>query len=124
MKVELRPTTPDDWQRLVATPPPWRLWAQTAWHDGSPIAIGGIAFLPGHVCYGFLEGHDALRRFPVTMHRIVRQGLAELRSRGIRRVVAQGDAFVPAAERWLARLGFEPTMIGKERIWIWQSCRP
>lgn len=119
MTPEIRPTTPEDWQRLVAKPPLWRIWAQTALIEDIPVAIGGIAYLPDGTVYAFIEGHDALRRFPVTMHRIVKRGLAAVRARGIRTLVARPDAGVPAAGRWLRRLGFEPIDVGTERVFAW-----
>lgn len=72
--------------------------------------------MPDHVV-AFIQGHEALRRFPVAMHRAVVRGLAEARERGIKRIIAVADEDVPAAGPWLRRLGF------RERgdVWVWES---
>lgn len=85
--------------------PPVRLWGYAAEHNGEVLAFGGLAFMPDYVV-AFMQGHEHIARFPLAFHRAVKRGLEEAKGRGITRIIAVADENVPAAARWLERLGF------------------
>ena len=92
--------------------PPVRLWGYAAELNGEVLAFGGLAFMPEYVV-AFMQGHEHISRFPVAFHKAVKRGLREAKERGIPRIIALADENVPAAERWLERLGF----VRKGDVW-------
>lgn len=120
MRVELRPTEPDDIARFIGKTIPYRARALTAWRGDEILGIGGVAMLPDGTALAFLHLAEGARRYAVALHKAALRTIAEARARGVRKIVAQADMSIPAAERWLARLGFEPVMVGDERVWVWQ----
>lgn len=117
--VSIMPTTAEDCKALLEQIPTFRIRAMTAHVDGKPVAIGGLTYLPGGNVIAFLEGYDAVKRWPVTMHKAVRRGLEEAKARGVRRIVAIADGAVEAAPRWLERLGFQPT--AQDGVYLWEN---
>lgn len=118
MSLQLAPTTVADFEALVGGRPYARFRGVTAHLDGAPVAFGGLTYHPDGSVIAFFHGYDVVPRFPVAIHKAVKTGLAAARARGTTRVVALCDATVPAAERWLRRLGF----VQSERpdIWVWE----
>lgn len=96
--------------------PPVRLWGYAAEIDGEVVAFGGLAFMPDQVV-AFMQGHEHIARFPVAFHRAVVRGLREAQGRGIGRIIAIADENVPAAARWLDRLGF----VLRDEVWVWEA---
>jgi len=89
--------------------------------EGAIIGIGGIAFLEDGQKYAFTELTDEARQHPVALHKAAKMILETAKARGVRRVIASADmAASPAAERWLKRLGFEPTEVNNQTVWIWR----
>jgi hypothetical protein len=111
----IRPLRPPDVRGYVDVPPV-RLWGYAAEREGRVVAFGGLAFTPDAVV-AFMQGHDQIPAFPLAFHRAVTRGLREAKARGIPRIVALADAGVPAAERWLARLGFKRC----GNAWVWEA---
>lgn len=118
--LDIRPTTIEDVQALVAEPLPWRIKAMTAFEDGKPIALGGLVYIPDGTVAAFLIGGEHAKRFPLSFHKAVLAGLREARRSGIRRIAAMAACDVEPAERWLLRLGFAPVEIDGERVFVWQ----
>jgi hypothetical protein len=114
--VDLSPTTLEDCERFFGKAPDWRIRAMTAHVDGEPVAIGGLAYLPDNTVIAFLEGYDAVKRFPLSIHKAVRRGLEDARRRGVRRIVSIADEGVEAAPRWLERFGFRP--LGQDNLFL------
>ncbi len=106
VSVQISATTLADCERFFGKAPDWRIRAMTAHVDGEPVAIGGLAYLPDNTVIAFLEGYDAVKRFPLSIHKAVRRGLEDARRRGVRRIVSIADESVEAAPRWLERFGF------------------
>ncbi|GJD92935.1 hypothetical protein [Methylobacterium iners] len=116
--VSIGPTTAEDVEVFLAEPPAWRIRAMTARIDGAPVAIGGLSYLPDGTVVAFLEGYAAVKRYPVAVHKAVRQGLADAARRGVRRIVTIADEGVEAAPRWLQRLGFREV---SANVYVWEA---
>lgn len=121
MKADVRPTVQADVDEFLGRPLPYRAQAFTGRVDGEIKGIGGIAYLPDGTAVAFLHLAKDANRYAITLHKTARAIIAEAKKRGIRKLTAQADPAQPTAERWLARLGFEPVAIDGERVWIWQS---
>lgn len=93
-----------------------RLWGYAAEIDGEVVAFGGLAFMPEYAV-AFVQGHEHIPKFPLAFHKAVKRGLQEAKDRGITRIIATADENVPAAERWLERLGF----VRRDEVWAWET---
>jgi RimJ/RimL family protein N-acetyltransferase len=118
MKPEVRRTIASDFDKVITIPLPYRVRAWTGLVDGEVIAVGGIAYMADGTHGVFMLADDRARSFPVTMHKTALTVLREARDLGIKRLVTIAEPGVEAAERWLERLGFEPIMVGKDRVWV------
>jgi RimJ/RimL family protein N-acetyltransferase len=107
MRVTFRPTIPADFIALNGAMPPWRSRCITAELDGRVIGLGGLVHRPDGVWASAVIGVEA-RRYPAAIHRAGRQVMAMARALGLRQVYAAAQPDNPAAQRWLARLGFRP----------------
>lgn len=76
--------------------------------DGEIVAGGGVYLHEGR-WYGFFDGAEALRRYPVYGVKTIKELLAILQQNGINEIYAGADPSIAGAERLLAALGFEPT---------------
>lgn len=121
MKAELRPATANDVAAFIGRPFPYRVRAFTGVVGNDIKGIGGLAFLPDGTALAFLHLAEGAERYAVTLHRAALKVIETAKARGIGRIVAQADTTKPTAERWLARLGFEPVPIDGERVWLWQK---
>lgn len=86
--------------------PPVRIRALAAKIDGKVVGIGGIAFMPNGTRVAFCDIANEVRDYKMALHKA---GLATIKladELGIRRLVATTITGVPAAPRWLERLGF------------------
>ncbi|WP_375408506.1 hypothetical protein [uncultured Methylobacterium sp.] len=104
---------------MLGGPPLTRIRAMSARVDGELVAIGGLAYLPDLTVVAFLEGHSAVKRWPITIHKAVRAGLADAKRRGVRRIVAIAADDVEAAPRWLERLGFRSD--AAPGVYLWEQ---
>lgn len=90
--------------------------------DGTIIGIGGVAYHSDGSTVAFIEASEAdCKRYPVTLHKAALRTLADLKSKGVRRVIAKVDPSREAAGRWLLRLGFKRfTHIDGQDGYLWQ----
>lgn len=117
----LRPTVPSDLDKFLKDNPlPYRIRAWTGLIEDEIVAVGGIAYPPDGTHLAFFMCEDKAREYPVALHKAALMVLNEARQLGIKRLVTLADLNASdAAERWLARLGFEPTMNGQEqKVWV------
>ena len=114
--LRVRPTSLADCERLLGGKPEWRIRAMTVEVDGEPVALGGFAYTPDNSVFAFLEGSDAVKRYPVAIHKAVRRGLEDAKRRGVRRVLSIADEHIEAAPRWLERFGFVPA--GHDNLFV------
>jgi hypothetical protein len=119
---EVRPTTKADCDAFYRRALPYRIKAYSGLDGGEVIAIGGLGFLPDGKVTAFADLNDHARSVQggLVLHRIARRVLDEAKAAGIGRLIAQLDDTIPAAERWLRRLGFEPLTPNDKAIWIWR----
>jgi hypothetical protein len=121
MRVALRPTLPEDLAQVISEPLPFRIKAITAHVDGRVLGIGGLGYLPNGIVGAFVAMNEEGRNYPVAIHRAGLAAMEMIRQSGERRVVAIADHFIPAAERWLERLGFEAVTVDGVTAYIWQA---
>jgi RimJ/RimL family protein N-acetyltransferase len=117
--VALRPARQADFLTLCTGPLPCRVRAIAGEIGGKVIGIGGLAYWPDGTIMAFLQKDDNAGRYPLTLHRAALMILAEARRLRIPRITAIADDNVEPARRWLERLGFEPTTIDGQEVWIW-----
>lgn len=123
MRVELRPTLPDDLPHIIAEPLPYRIRAITALVDGRVIGMGGIAFPPDGPVIAFVQQAEDAKRFPVAFHRAGLMAMKLIQQSGAPEVIATAEQDSEAAVRWLKRLGFKPVArpaIEGKLLFIWQ----
>ncbi len=123
MKVELRPTLPDDLPHIIDEPLPYRIRAITAVVDGRVIGMGGIAFPPHGPVIAFVQQAEDAKRFPAAFHRAGLMAMKMIRDSGVPEVVATAQQKSDVAVRWLKRLGFKPVAgpaIEGKLLFIWQ----
>src|SRR5262245_15921684 len=121
--IVVTPLTAADVAEVARVPRPYRVSGETARLDGMIIAIGGAAHLPDGSLLAFAHLTDAARRRKVWLHKQACRMLARLAARRAR-IVATASPDTPAAERWLARLGFTPMSLATDdgrTIWIWSN---
>jgi N-acetylglutamate synthase-like GNAT family acetyltransferase len=120
--LEIRPTTKADCDAFYNKAPPYRIKAHTGLWNGEIVAIGGLGFEPGGKVVAFADLKEISRQVQggLVLHRMARRIIADAKAAGIRRLVAQMDENIPAAERWLKRLGFEPLTQDKV-FWQWRQ---
>lgn len=116
-----RAATQADFAALLDEPLPWRVRALTVEHDGRPVGIGGLAFMPDGTVAAFLHAATDARKFRMTVHKAGLRVMREARRLGVRRIVALADPEIAAAAPWLKRLGFQETIIDGERIYEWRT---
>lgn len=108
-KVVLRPATAADFERFTGNTPPYRCRAWTGELDGKILGMGGICYPPNTVVpVMWADFSDEGRRYALTLHRAGLQVMARFVAQH-RRLTCVADQTVPAAPRWLKRLGFIPT---------------
>lgn len=118
MKAEIRPATREDILQVNGQIP-FRVRALAAERDGKLLGVGGLGFRPDGIVVAFLilaEGVTG-KSVMVTLHKAGLKLMAMARELGFHRVLASADMNYPAAERWLARLGFEQT----DGAWVWKD---
>lgn len=119
-KPVVRPAVASDFSKFNAKLP-YRVRATTGLLDGEVVAVGGIAYLPDGTHGAFFLADEKARTYPVALHKTALQVLQNAKELGIKKLVALADPKIGAAERWLARLGFEPVTLEDQVFWIWHS---
>lgn len=117
-KPVIRPAIASDFDSFIDNPLPYRVRAWTGLIGDEVIAVGGIGYMPDGTHSGFLMATDKAREFPLALHKAGLMVLQEAKKLGIRKLVTIADPHIDAAERWLTRLGFEPTMIEQQKVWV------
>lgn len=119
-RVAIIPSRASDVEHFSNKPPPYTLNALTAVLDGEVIGMGGTARLPDGTLMAFLELKPGANRYAVTLHKTALRIMREAKERGARRILATADPSIEAAPRWLERLGFKPTTVEGETIYLCQ----
>lgn len=117
----IRPATRADIDQLIDQPLPWRVRAFAVEQDGKLLGVGGFAYQPDDVIAAFVLKKPGAEKYKVTLHRAGLMAMQEARQAGYRRVVALAAKNNPAAEPWLARLGFKQVMVDSEQAWVWEA---
>lgn len=121
------PTIAADFDTIGAPRLDYRIRAVTAHINGRIVGIGGLGFLADGSVMAFAHLTDEARARKFALHRRVTRELFAARKRHPR-ISALADPDVPAAERWLARLGFapadQPTEINGQKVFVWQAQSP
>jgi hypothetical protein len=120
-RVAFRPTVPADLPHVISEPLPFRIRAITAHIGDRVLGIGGLGYFPNGIVGAFVAMNDEGRKYPVAIHRAGLAAMDMIRASGERRVVALADQFVPAAARWLERLGFEAVTVDGVTAYVWQA---
>lgn len=102
---------------------PVRVKALSAKVGDELVGVAGVGYLgPGRV-FAFAHLTEECRRRPVQLHRQAKRFLAEQERAGVRVITAKADPTVPAAGRWLERLGFKPGEYLGETIYVREAAR-
>jgi hypothetical protein len=120
MKFELTPTTQADLDATEGEPLEFRVRAVTAKLGDQIIGVGGLGFPKNGQVVIWARLTDEIRKRPVQLHKTALAALADAKARGIRQIVALADPTVPASERWLERLGFDPEMHLGKKVYVWR----
>lgn len=117
--IEIALAKPEDYE----TPPPYRCRAYAVKRDGRLIGIGGLGFPPHMPPILWANITDELRSLPVTLHKVGMRGVADAKAMGVRVMYATTELGFEAAERWIARFGFEETgeLQDGKKVWIWRD---
>lgn len=92
--------------RIVDIPADWTAHGLTLTLAGEPVAVGGLVLAGGN-WWTFAEITEPARR-PMTVHRLVMDGLAAADRIGIDRLYGYCDMAYPRAQAWIERMGFRP----------------
>lgn len=117
----IRPATRADIDQLIDEPLPWRVRAFAVEDNGKLLGVGGFAYQPNDTIAAFVLKAPGAERYKVALHRAGLATMQEAKRLGFRRVVALAEKTNPAAERWLARLGFKQVMVDNEQAWVWEA---
>ncbi len=98
-----------------------------AFIGGNLVAVAGLAFRPGTV-FAFCELRDEARPHKLLLAWSAAKLLRDAKAKH-KRIATFHDASEPTSERWLRRLGFEPTgtCLADEQnntqreVWIWRA---
>lgn len=118
----IRPATRADIDSLISEKLPYRVRAFAVEdRDGKLLGVGGFAYQPHDTIAAFVLKAPGAEKYKVALHRAGLMVMAEAKAAGFRRVVALAEKTNPAAERWLARLGFKQIMVEGEQAWVWEA---
>lgn len=119
----IRPATRADIDQLISEPLPYRIRAFAVEDNGKLLGVGGFAYQPNDTIAAFVLKAPGAERYKLALHRAGLMAMEEARQSGFRRVVALAEKTNPAAERWLARLGFKQVMVEGEKAWVWEAVK-
>jgi hypothetical protein len=118
MRPVIRPSIASDFDNFITNPLPYRVRAWTGLVGDEVVAVGGIGYMPDGSHSGFLMATDKAREHPIALHKAGLMVLKQAKTLGIKKLVTVADPEIDAAERWLLRLGFQPTMIEEQKVWV------
>lgn len=117
----IRPATRADIDQLISEPLPYRIRAYAVEDNGKLLGVGGFAYQPHDTIAAFVLKAPGSEKYKLALHRAGLMAMREARELGFRRIVALAEKTNPAAERWLARLGFKQVMIEGAKAWVWEA---
>lgn len=116
-----RTATRADIEQLIDEPLPYRIRAFAVEDEGRLLGVGGFAYQPNDTIAAFVLKAPGAEKYRIALHRAGLMAMAEARAAGFRRVVALAEQANPAADRWLARLGFKQVLVDGESAWVWEA---
>lgn len=124
MTIEFRPSTEADIVEFFGERP-WgltyaRAHSVSAVVDGKVVGLGGVLFHINGSVLGFANLKEEARRYPVALHKAVKQGLAEWEKMGHKTLRITIEQSVPRAKAWAASLGFVP-VDSEDGVWVWRA---
>lgn len=106
MTGKVRPATAADFLAFFnASPPP--IWMGLVYEENGPVAFGTIVWESWGHAIAFFHCRRAISKF--TMQRVVKRVFRILRDVGEPAIYGVPDMKIPGAEKWMRRLGFQPT---------------
>lgn len=122
-KATLRHATEADFIALTGSGPIWRCRAFAGeLDDGRLLGIGGLAYLPDGTVAMFMKATDEAREhYGLFVHKAGKRAIRLAQDLGIPVVGALTEDNIPAAARWLERLGFKLVEKNGHEVWIWQN---
>lgn len=121
MRATITPATAEDFRTIIGHAPTLRARLLAARLDGEVIGIGGFVYKPDGTVWASMLATPRGREFPAAVFRAGVLAMRHARRLGLTQVFASPDPGEPAAERFLARLGF--ARIGEadgEIIFCWR----
>ena len=103
-RLEVRPTTRQDFIDFHGVPPPYRMRALTALEDGTVIGIAGLQYVNGNLI-AFSDTCPAIKSRKKFLMRFAKTAM-QMCEEETRPIYAIADENEPTAPRWLARHGF------------------
>jgi hypothetical protein len=102
---------------------PVRVKALSARVGDDLVGVAGIGYLGAGRVFAFAHLSEECRKRPVQLHRQAKRFLADAERAGARVITAKADPSVPAAGRWLERLGFKPGEYLGETVYVREAAR-
>lgn len=103
-RLEVRPTTRQDFIEFHGVPPPYRMRALTALEDGAVIGIAGLQYVNGNLI-AFSDTGPAIKARKKFLMSFAKTA-ARMCHEEARPIYAVADENEPSAHRWLKWLGF------------------
>ncbi len=122
-RVTLRPSVAADIAFLTSDPLPARIQGITAQVDGKVIGLGGLSYRPDGTVIAFAAISEEARKYPAAIHRAGLKAMKLILRSRLPMVVAEAEPGNPAAERWLARLGFEKRETSGQDFFVWERSK-
>jgi RimJ/RimL family protein N-acetyltransferase len=118
----VRPATRADIDSLIDEKLPYRVRAYAVEdHEGKLLGVGGFAYQPNDTIAAFVLKAPGAEKYKIALHRAGLMAMQDAKRLGYRRIVALAEKTNPAAERWLARLGFKQVMVEGQTAWVWEA---
>lgn len=112
--VLIRPATIDDVLRFYKEPFQQTIRAWAVEYEGEVVCIAGVTHINPRVLLAFSNIADGVSVPKITVWRTALHLFENIKSIGLP-VIADPDGNIPGAQRFLERLGFEPTKEGLYR---------
>lgn len=86
--------------------------------DGQIVGCGGVAYVDGHPIV-FCDIPPEGRRYKVAIVKAANEVIGSVRASGCKVMFAYIDSSEPNARRWVARMGFKPTLT--DNVYRWSA---